>query len=302
MRSLRCLLLRHLVVKRLVRPLFDFKLHSLAEMRKGCDDLARRVRLPKGTTVRRETLAGREAEWITAAGVSLDTPAVVLYLHSGGFCLGYTPAHREFAARLSAASEARVLALDYRLAPEHPYPAANEDALAAYRALLERGIAPQHIIIGGESSGAGLALMTLLALREAGEALPAGAFLLSPYGLDLLRFDGESYRSRLAQDPMTTPEGNREFARLYLGGATPPPLFEENLAGLPPLFVQLGGDDIVLSDSLRLVERAHQDGVEATLDVWEGLWHVFQSFAAIMPEAKTALRRVGDFNKRRLAH
>ena len=298
MPSIRSRLVRTLIVKSYMRSLFDLDRNSIEQMRQKSETSARFIKLPKGSHVEPLTVANRPAEWIRAAHVSDAEKATILYIHSGAFCLEYSTNHREFASRLSQVSGCRVLALDYRLAPEHPYPAANEDCLAAYQWLLAEGIPAEKIVIGGDSAGGGLVLMTLLALRDAGEPRPAAAFLLSPLGGDLVHFDGDSYETRDKTDPLNTRESIQKFAALYWG-ATPiderPVPIREELSGLPPLFIQMGDQEVTLSDATRLAERAKAVGVEVDLEVWEDMWHVFQGFAAFVPEAKESIEHIGEF-------
>jgi acetyl esterase/lipase len=213
-------------------------------------------------------------------------------------------AFHPLASLLSSASGCRGLVIDYRLAPEHPFPAAVDDVTAAYRWLLEQGYTARNIIIMGFSCGGGLALSTMIALREAGIQLPACAVLLSPW-TDLAG-TGESMTTRAEADPMITPEMNRFHAALYVNGADlrhplVSPLYSD-LRGLPPLLIHVGGDEIMLDDSTRLAERAKVAGVEVTLDIWEGMWHNWHAFAPQLPEGLQAIERVGQFIRQKLTH
>jgi acetyl esterase/lipase len=191
--------------------------------------------------------------------------------------------------------------LDYRLAPEHPFPAAIEDATAAYYWLLENGISPEQIIIAGDSAGGGLALATLLLARDQGVPLPAAAVCLSP--LTDLEVTGESIKSNNQADPWLTPESTALFKH-YVGQNDPrSPLLSPihaDLRGLPPMLIQVGGDEILLSDATRLAECARAAGVEITLEVWPRMWHVFQAFAPYLPEAKQAIAAIGRFVQQRV--
>ncbi len=209
---------------------------TVQEQRTRMDILARRgIRLPKGVTVRTIQAGGVHAEWIEPVGI--ETQKVVLYLHGGGYCICSLDTHRGLASRLALACQARVLIIDYRLAPEHPFPAALEDALTAYQWLIDQGIPANQIVIGGDSAGGGLTLATVLSLRDAGQSLPKALFLLSPW--TDLTFSGESVRTRKELDPIFGGEGNRlEFAPSYLGVNDPSnplisPLFAD-VHGLPP--------------------------------------------------------------------
>lgn len=247
----------------------------------------------EGLGVRGEWLCPREG----------DEGGVVLYLHGGAFVFGSCNTHRQLAAQIAIAAQARALVVEYRLAPEHPFPAGLDDAVRSYRALLNSGLDPCRIIIAGDSAGGGLALAALIALRETGCPLPAGAVLLSPW--TDLALTGESHVTRAAADPLLTTEGMPELVRAYLGERDPrtplaSPLYAD-LAGLPPLFVQVGDDEVLLDDATRVARRAEAASVEVTLEIWEGMWHVFQQTAARVPEAREAVCRIGEFVKKRLA-
>lgn len=236
-------------------------------------------------------------ERIRASNVQEDDPRVILYFHSGGFCLGYSNVHRDLAARISKVSGIPVYAVDYRLAPENPYPAANDDCLNAYRWLIRKGYSPENIVLGGDSAGGWLALMTMLSLREACEPLPSAAFLLSPL-VDLIYLDGETYQTRAKADPLNTREGIRLFADNFCPNhekLKPLSPLLQSLTELPRLLIQVGGDEVILSDCLRLAERAKQDGVQVSLEIWDEMWHIFQGFAAMVPEAKKAINNIGEF-------
>jgi acetyl esterase/lipase len=187
--------------------------------------------------------------------------------------------------------------VDYRLAPEHPYPAAIDDARAAYEGLLAQGVDAGQIALAGESAGAGLAVATLLALRDAGTPLPSSAFLMSPYAD--LTLSGDTLLENQGIDPILTPEGLRLRVPDYVDGADAAdplisPIFAD-LSGLPPLLIQVGSHEILLSDALRLASRAAMDEVQVTLDVTPGVPHVFQGFAAMLDEGDAALDRASTF-------
>ncbi len=293
--SIRSKLLRHLLIERSMRKLCDPLITSLEEMRASSIKVDKRLKIPKNAKVEPVENESFRGEWLCAGSVIEDTRNVILYFHSGAFCLGYNNAHRTFALELSKRCNARVLAIDYRLAPEHPFPAANEDCLASYRWLLECNIDPQNIVAGGDSAGAGLALMTLLALKKAGDPMPQAAFLLSLFGGDLKNFDGESYETRESSDPLNSKEGIQYFANLYMGEKAIDPPIAENMEGLPSLLIQVGSDEILLSDSTRLADSAKKAGVNVVFEEWDGMWHVFQGFFMLMPEAKKAMHNISTF-------
>jgi acetyl esterase/lipase len=248
---------------------------------------------PEGTQVDPADASGVPAEWVVAAGVTAGR--VVLYFHGGAYHLGSPARVRGLLALLSAAAQVRVLSVGYRLAPEDPFPAALEDALTAYRWLIASGTPAGQVVISGDSSGGGLALAVLVALRDAGDALPGAAVVMSPWtDLDL---GAESLRSRAAVDVMLTPDGAREAADWYLAGqdARHPyasPLYAD-LHGLPPLLIQAGDAEILRDDSTRFAAAAQAAGVDVTLEVWPEMPHVWHAFAGLVPEADQAVQRIG---------
>jgi epsilon-lactone hydrolase len=247
-------------------------------------------------------IGGVDGVEVTIQGNAAEN--VILYLHGGVYVIGTATASVPLVSELVRRTGAKAITLDYRLAPEHPYPAAIDDARAAYEGLLEQGLTPGQIAFAGESAGGGLAVATLLALREAGTALPSCGFLMSPY-VDLT-LSGETLAGREGVDPILTPDGLRARVPDYVGGgdASDPhmsPIFGD-LSGLPPLLIQVGSHEILLSDALRLAARAALSDVSVTLEVTPGVPHVFQGFAGLLDEAGAALDRASDFLKTQLAH
>jgi len=268
---------------------------SVGDLRKLERTLARSQRPPRGTSISRIAGGGPAGEWVDGPGARPEV--AILYLHGGAFVMGSPATHRELAARISVAGAARVLSLDYRLAPEFPFPAAVDDAMAAYHWLLGRGYPSSALAIGGDSSGGGLALQVLLALRNEGIPMPRSAFFMSPV-TDWLDFDGDSFRSRTALDPLLAPTQTEHTSALYVGGRCEDPLLRPtrmNLGGLPPLWVHVGDHEILLSDAQRLASKAAEDGVEVELRVWPGMWHVFQTAARYVPEARRSLEELSVF-------
>lgn len=229
-----------------------------------------------------------------------DDRRVILYLHGGGYTLGSPDTHKGLASHLAASTRSSVLVPDYRLAPEHPYPAALEDAVAAYRALLDRH-KPGDIAICGDSAGGGLALCTAIALRDAGLPLPSALLLISPW--TDMTLSGETITSRAEIDPMLTLGWLQRAAEAYRGGL---PLSDPRLSplyavldGLPPMLIQVGSDEMLLSDSQRLQERARAVGVEVDLQIEDGLWHDFQVHAGVLKASDAAIQRIADFLRAR---
>ncbi len=270
---------------------------DVAKARAATAKPAMPARIPPGWRIRPSVLP--KGEWIEPDGGSMP-PRILLYLHGGGYFFCTPETHRSITVALALGAEARVFALDYRLAPEHPYPAAIEDAVAAYRALVADGIPPSRIVIGGDSAGGGLALATLLSLRAAGDALPAGAILFSPW-TDLAG-TGETLVSNDRSDVMFHGKGLQAGAGYYLGStpATDPlasPLYADP-TGLPPIFLQASGAEVLLSDSTRLIDKARAAGVTVESEIWPGLPHVWQIFSPFVPEARAALAKAAEFLRR----
>jgi acetyl esterase/lipase len=246
-------------------------------------------------------IGGVAGEWVRARAVR-RIDAALLYLHGGGYVIGSPKSHRHMLGPLSAASGLPVFAADYRLAPECPFPAAVDDAVAAYKGLLDSGLAPEKLAIAGDSAGGGLTIATLVAARDKGLALPACAVAFSPW-CDLSQ-GGESFRSRARRDPIVKKEGIDVMAAAYLAGAdakTPlaSPLFA-NLKGLPPLLIQVGTEEALHDDAVGLKARAEQAGVEVSFESWGGMIHVWHIFHPILAEGRDAIARAGAFLKRRI--
>ena len=266
---------------------------SIEELRATNEQMARP---PEPDVVSESVNAnGVSAAWISAPGAAADR--AVLYLHGGGYIMGSLNTHRDLMGRISRAAQARVLGLDYRLAPEHPFPAAVDDTLAGYRFLLEQGLAPKRLAIAGDSAGGALTLAALIAGRDAGLPMAGAAVCLSPF-LDL-EGTGESIKTRSDVDPIATPEVIDVWAKAYLAGADPRtplanPLYAD-LHGLPPLLIQVGDHEVLLDDSTRLAERAQAAGVQVTLEVWPEMIHRWHSYASVLPEGQQAIEEIGTF-------
>ncbi len=256
--------------------------------------------VPDDVLVSEVSAGGVPAHWLAAPGADADR--VLLFLHGGGYELGSLRSDGELAARLGRASGMRVLFPEYRLAPEHPFPAAIDDVRAVWRWLrTDQQLDARSLAVAGDSAGGGLAVALLVATRDAGDPLPAAAVLMSPT-VDLTS-SGASMAERVNEDPISTPALLRRLAADYLAGADPEtplasPLFA-SLSGLPPLLVQVGTADLLLSDSQRLAAAAAGAGVDVRLEVGDGLPHVYQ-LALGTPEAAEATERVGTFLRERV--
>ena len=241
------------------------------------------------------TMGGVPAEWSSTERAASD--AAVLYLHGGGYFIGSLASHRHVASELGRAAGARVLAIDYRLAPEHPFPAALDDAVAAYEAMLADGLRPERIAIAGDSAGGGLAIATLVALRDRSTPLPACAFCISP--LVDLEATGGSMETQRARDPMIAREGVLGAAAMYLAGADPrTPLaspMHADLTGLPPLLIHVGSAETLLDDAVRLAGVAGAADVRVSLEVHPGMIHVWHFFHPALAAGRRALGDGGSF-------
>lgn len=268
---------------------------GLEEMRANMEAMVSFFPLAEDIRCEAVEAGGVSSEWVTAPGAADDR--IVLYLHGGGYVMGSINTHRELASHISRAAEARVLIIDYRLAPEHPFPAAIEDSTAAFRWLLGEGFDPGRIVIAGDSAGGGLTVATLVALKDQGIPLPAAAVCLSPW-VDLEGL-GRSMTTKAEEDPMVHRESLLGIGKAYLGSADAhnplaAPLYA-NLTGLPPMLIQVGTSETLLDDAVRLAESAKKAGVKVTLEPWEGMIHVWQYYAARVPEAKKAVERIGRY-------
>lgn len=243
-----------------------------------------------------------EIEWAGRPALRIHPPSYdearqLLYLHGGAYCFGDGRTHGDLAARLGHAARAQVLLPEYRLAPEHPFPAALDDAFAAYRALLDEGIEARNLTVAGDSAGGGLTLALLLRLRDEGLPLPAAAACMSPWAD--LSCSGESMATRAEADPMLAVPVVHAFAEAYLAGADPrnpgaSPLWGE-LHGLPPVMIQVGTAEVLHDDARRWAEKARAAGVEVVFEAWDDMFHVWQICAGLMSEGHEALEKLGRF-------
>ena len=266
---------------------------TMEEQRARQEKMSKYSRIPAEIRCQPVDVGGVSAEWINTPEADLG---VLLYLHGGAYALSSINVYREFLSRLVLATRMRCLAINYRLAPEHPFPAALEDATSAYDWLLTQEVDPSEIIIAGDSAGGGLTLATLLALRDTGKQLPAGAVVISPW-VDLA-LTGASVQSKAALDPILDHDSLAMYAGYYAGKneLTNPlisPLYAD-LQDLPPLLIQVGTDEILLDDAARLAEKARKSGVNVTLDVWNEMFHVFQ-LIPFLPETKKMVARIAAY-------
>jgi monoterpene epsilon-lactone hydrolase len=268
---------------------------DVASVRAAFDAFAAQVPVPADVEQKPVEVGGVGGIEVTIA--SNESESVILYFHGGVYVIGSAAASVALVGDIVRRTGVNAVTLDYRLAPEHPYPAAVDDARAAYEGLLGQGVDPGRIVLAGESAGGGLAVATLLVARAAGLPMPSCAFLMSPYAD--LTLSGETLVERPSLDPILTPEGLRVRAPEYIAGADASdplisPIFGD-LRGLPPLLIQVGSHEILLSDAIRLAGRAATSEVAVTLDVTPGVPHVFQGFAGLLDEAAAALDRAAAF-------
>ena len=266
---------------------------SISERRSLMEKFAFRV--ADDITVEQMTVAGRSAEWLRAPNA--NTQHVLLYLHGGGYVMGSPNTHRSLAGELSRAAQARVFLPDYRLAPEAPFPAAVDDAVAAVLWLYGQGVAPACLAVAGDSAGGGLTAATLIALRDRQLPLPRAAVCISPWSD--LNCSNASYQTRAAADPMITTDDITLMAGAYLHGADPKsPLASPNrgdLTGLPPMLIHVGRDEVLLDDAIVLHEAARSAGVDSTLEIWDDMIHVWHAFHPMLPEGRQGITRVGAY-------
>lgn len=268
---------------------------TLAESRQHAEDFFAKCSAPPELKVEHAEVGGIPGDWLSMPGA--DANRVVLYIHGGAFVLGSARGYRAMCARLAKATRARIFAVDYRLAPESPFPAAIQDSAAAYRGLLAQGAAPSSIVIVGDSAGGNLTVATLLSLRDAGVPLPAAGVCISPW-VDL-ECVGETMKTKAGVDPLCQYDSMILEAGLYLNGqnaraplASP---IHADLRGLPPLLIQVGTEETLFDDSTRLAQAAEKAGVPVTLDIFEGMPHVWHVFAEFLPEAREAIDKIGEF-------
>ncbi|MGY3696494.1 monoterpene epsilon-lactone hydrolase [Bradyrhizobium sp. USDA 3240] len=271
---------------------------SVAQMRSDWDAAFAGCSVP--ITIEPVSAGGVDGEWLAPSGSSRDK--AVLYFHGGGFRIGSVVSHRDLAARIADASGCRVLSINYRLAPEYRFPAALDDALAAYQYLRDQGLRPADIAFAGDSAGGNLVLAAMLAARDRGLPLPAAGALMSPW-TDLTA-SGASYQSRAEADPIHQRAMILALAKNYLGKDDDPrdplasPLYAD-LSRLPPLLVQVGDRETVRDDSTELAARAKTAGADVELQVWDGMIHVFQMFPEI-PQAREAIASLAVFLRNHL--
>jgi acetyl esterase/lipase len=268
---------------------------DIAEMRSDMEKMAFLQSVPESTVCTPLIIGNIPAEWVVPKNVRSD--AVILYLHGGGYVMGSINTHKSIVARIAEASQSQGLLIDYRLAPEHPFPAAVEDATNAYKWLMKEKFDPKKIIIAGDSAGGGLTVSTVINLKEKNLPLPAAVVCISPW-VDLA-MTGESLLTRAAIDPMVQREGAAEMAKLYLGSKDPrsplaSPLYAD-FSKFPPMLIHVGTAEVLMDDSARMAKKAKEAGVDVTYEPWQDMIHVWHFFADILPEAREAINAIGKY-------
>jgi monoterpene epsilon-lactone hydrolase len=297
--TLMCWVLRHRMRPATATPGID-----VAKARAMTSKRAWSPKVPRGWHLEEryaESDAPLRGEWLSP---EVPSDITILYLHGGGYYFCSPATHRNLVFAFARRSGARIFSLDYRLAPEHPFPAAHDDALAAYRKLIADGVAPQSLVIAGDSAGGGLALAALLAFRDAGDPMPAGAVLFSPW-TDLAA-TGASITTNNGRDPMFYGRAIAPAGKLYTGSADVhnpyvSPLYGR-FDGLPPVFIQAGDTEVLFDDSTRFVEKAQAAGVNVEFQVLPNMPHALQMLAPFVPEANRALEHAAQFVRRVALH
>lgn len=270
-------------------------------VRERLDKISKFLKRAFGVAVEATSVNGLYAEWLRPKRAREGK--VLLYLHGGAYLVGSCRTHRQLVSHIARAAGINAIVPEYRLAPEHPFPAAIDDAVGVYRWLLANGYGPGDIFIAGDSAGGGLTVATLLSLRHAGIPMPAAAVLISPF-LDVTG-SGESARTRADKDPWFDVKDMVVVAENYCGAGVDlrnplvSPVFA-NVAGLPPTYIQVGNDEILLSDSTRFADKMRAEGREVEIEIWPDMWHVFQLFIGKMPESRRAVRQIGAYLERRM--
>ena len=273
---------------------------AIADLREEYDRAVEIFPLPDSVSLEAGTLGGVPGEWLRPEGA--DPTRALLYFHGGGYVLGSTRSHRHMVAALAAGAGVHAFSADYRLAPEHPFPAAVEDGTAAWKGLLDRGIDPARAVVGGDSAGGGLTVAALIKARGDGLPMPAGGLCISPW--TDMTLEAGSYAAKAESDPMVKKDQIERWTGVYLGADTDrrhpwaSPLYA-NLEGLPPLLVQVGSEEVLLDDSVSLAEAARRAGIDARLTIAEEMIHVWHWFDRLLDRAQEGIDEAAAFIRAR---
>jgi monoterpene epsilon-lactone hydrolase len=286
---------RNTILRGLVRLLFGRK-RSIPEIRTFIEKSARMSgKLPSGIQAKQVDINGINAEWLFTS--EAPQAKVILYLHGGGYVSGSIRSHRVMCVPLAKQTGLRILTPGYRLAPEHPFPAALEDVLSVYRWLLKQRYESKNIFLAGDSAGGGLSLAAVLSLREQGDPLPAGVICLSPWAD--LSLSGDTYRTNEKSEPVLSIEDLSEWALVYAGRSNHRnPLVSPVYAdyqGLPRILIQVGSEEVLLDDARSIEKKASAAGVDVSLNIYEGMWHVWHTVGTSLPEARAAFEEIHQF-------
>ena len=278
----------------------DGAIAAIADLREEYDRAVEIFPLPDSVSLEAGTLGGVPGEWLRPEGA--DPTRALLYFHGGGYVLGSTRSHRHMVAALAAGAGVHAFSADYRLAPEHPFPAAVEDGTAAWKGLLDRGIDPARAVVGGDSAGGGLTVAALIKARGDGLPMPAGGLCISPW--TDMTLEAGSYAAKAESDPMVKKDQIERWTGVYLGADTDrrhpwaSPLYA-NLEGLPPLLVQVGSEEVLLDDSVSLAEAARRAGIDARLTIGEEMIHVWHWFDRLLDRAQEGIDEAAAFIRAR---
>jgi monoterpene epsilon-lactone hydrolase len=281
------------LIARMVRNSFFIHKAETTTQRKSFERISNFTKFPR--FVKSNPLQIGHLDAVSFQPKKLNKERIVLYLHGGAYVAGSVNTHRALIARVARAAKCEAIGIDYRLAPEHPYPAALDDSLFAYNYLVEKGY--KSIFLAGDSAGGGLALATMLQLRDKGLQMPAGVSLISPW--TDLAMTGESVKTKEHVDPLINPNILSAFAQKYIGDdiALNPlisPLYA-NLSNLSPVFIQVGGNELLLDDATRLAKKLKKAGCNVEMEVWDSMFHVWHYLGGLVPEAQTAINAMGNF-------
>ena len=274
---------------------------TVEAFRARTEEMGDRMPAPPEAIVEKITVAGCKAEWVSHPGANPNRQA--LYLHGGGYVIGSPNSHRNLAYNIAKAMDGRCLVLDYRMAPEDPFPAAVEDSVAAWQWMLAQGANPARMSIMGDSAGGGLTIAMQVALKQRGLQLPSCSVCISPW--TDLEGTGDSIKSKADVDPMVKEEGLHNYSALYRAGADPrdplaSPLYAD-VSGLPPMLIQTGTAEILMDDSTRFAEKARAQGVDVTLELWDDMPHIWHIFAPMLSEGADAIAKLGAWTRERTA-
>lgn len=287
------------IVKKMLRKVMPKEI-DIRLRRNKIDELSKKASIPKNINFQQIQLGGVKAEWAFLEGSPKDK--AIVYLHGGGYCLGSITSYRYFTSRLAKETGIRTLCVEYSLAPENPFPAALEDVISVYRSLLSKGIISKNIVLIGDSAGGGLCLAVTIALRDNKEDLPAAMALFSP--LTDITLSAKSYITNAKKDPLVSLDDQKILVEAYASGQdTKNPLISPrfgNFEGFPPILIHTGTDEVLIEDSLNVVETARRDKVEVTFKLWKDMFHVFTIFPTYTPEGKKSLKEVAAYIKQYL--